>query len=282
MASFLTCPHFCRRQIFVPLVQGIAARNLFAIPTRTWIACLIALSGVGVMGFDGNDDAVVLQGGEMVSTAQQFLSQGDFLVVGSALAYTFHCIRLENYAKTTRAVTLAACKATTETVLSVMLVLGLLAYSANGAGNAEPSTSTNFLASFASESSAEITSFLTAIPQSITEGSIPSSVMIPAVGAVLWTGLVTVGYTIYAQSYGQSRVKPSDANLIYTFQPVWTSLIAFLLLGETLGPNGFLGGGLIGLAVFLVISGDQTPSKQDDKDSVGEDDNISLETEEVL
>lgn len=237
--------------IFVPLVQGIAARNLLAIPIRTWIACLIALSGVGVLALEGNPDVVEQQ----AMTQQFFLSQGDFLVVGSALAYTFHCIRLEKYAKTTRAVTLASCKATTETILSVLLVLALLSY--GGDTTEAASTSSNFLANFAAESGTEITSFFSTMSEKISEGSIPASALIPAVGAVLWTGLVTCGYTIYAQSYGQSRVKPSDANLIYTFQPVWTSLIAFFLLGETLGPSGFAGGALIGLAVFLVITGEQ-------------------------
>ncbi|CAB9496934.1 EamA-like transporter family [Seminavis robusta] len=242
--------------IFVPLVQGIAARNLLAIPIRTWIACLIALLGVAVIGLEGEpqplDPSLVLASDQ----GQFHLSQGDFLVVLCALFYTFHCIRLEIYAKQTRAVTLAAYKATTETTLSVLLLLGLLAYG----GTSSNGSNDNLLANFARENSEEISSFLTTIPDRLTDGSIPPSVLIPALGAILWTGLVTVAYTIYAQSYGQSRVKPSDANLIYTFQPVWTSLLAYLLLGETLGPTGFIGGALIGFAVFLVFQQDGEPS----------------------
>jgi drug/metabolite transporter (DMT)-like permease len=250
------------RQIFVPLVQGIAAGSLLAIPVRTWIACLIALGGVAVIGLEGNDDILTLQEGMrgldtnvVLSSSGHLLSQGDFLVMGSALAYTFHCIRLEKYAKLTRAVTLASYKAITETVLSVWLVIGLMAYSNAGTiDGATAGSSSNFLADFCLESGQEISSFLGTFPNRLLDGSIPSSVLVPAIAAILWTGLVTVAYTIYAQSYGQSRVSPSDANLIYTFQPVWTSLLAFLLLGETLGPAGFLGGALIGLAVLLVIS----------------------------
>lgn len=256
--------------IFVPLVQAISARNLFAIPARTWIACLIALAGVGVIGLEDNES--LLQGNNMLDTSdglsnfafsEQLLGQGDYLVIGAALAYTFHCIRLEKYAKETRAVTLAAYKATTETVLSFFLVALLLVYSSSGAEYA--ATSSNFLATFAFDTGKDIASFFRTFPERLSDGSIPPSVLLPAIGAVVWTGLVTCAYTIYAQSFGQSRVNPSDANLIYTFQPVWTSLIAYFLLGETLGPSGFIGGAMIGLAVFLVISSDQGQNSSSEK-----------------
>ena len=244
--------------IFVPLVQGIAARNLFAIPTRTWLACLIAFGGVGVIGLEGNGSVLQENMGSGLSSlafSGNFLSQGDYLVIGAALAYTFHCIRLEKYAKETRAVTLAAYKATTETVLSLLLVAVLLVYNSSVGDNA--AASNNFLTTFAGDTGKDIASFLGTFPQQLSDSSIPTSVLFPALAAVLWTGLVTCAYTIYAQSFGQSRVNPSDANLIYTFQPVWTSLIAYFLLGETLGASGFVGGAMIGLAVFLVISSDQ-------------------------
>jgi drug/metabolite transporter (DMT)-like permease len=51
-----------------------------------------------------------------------------------------------------------------------------------------------------------------------------------------------------------SFLSPTNANLIYTFQPIFTALFAFLLLGETMGPAGFVGGGVIASAVFLVAS----------------------------
>ena len=209
-------------------------------------------------------------------TSQQFLSQGDFLVIGAALCYTFHCIRLEPIAKQTKAVTLAAMKATTETVLSVVLVIGLLWYGSHSGMDATTSSTSNFLENFAMESAADISNFLTLISERLAEGTIPVTVLLPALGACLWTGLITCGYTIYAQSYGQSRVNPSDANLMYTFQPVWTSLIAFFLLGETLGPTGFFGGGLIGLAVYLVISSDLSQELEVDGMDRSESDLLSL------
>jgi len=81
--------------------------------------------------------------------------------------------------------------------------------------------------------------------------------------ATFWTGLITIAYTIYAQSFGQARVEPITANLIYTTQPFFTAVIAYFLLGESLGTFGYVGGALIGAAVLLVVI-----PKSDDDDAV--------------
>jgi drug/metabolite transporter (DMT)-like permease len=50
-------------------------------------------------------------------------------------------------------------------------------------------------------------------------------------------------------------VGPSNANLVYSLQPIFTAVFAFVLLGESMDPMGFVGGGLILAAVMLVASG---------------------------
>jgi hypothetical protein len=52
----------------------------------------------------------------------------------------------------------------------------------------------------------------------------------------------------------QQPKSPTNANLIYTFQPIFTGLFAWALLGETMGPAGVLGGSIIALAVYIVAS----------------------------
>jgi len=59
---------------------------------------------------------------------------------------------------------------------------------------------------------------------------------------------------LYAQSYGQRYVRPSEANLVYSLQPIFTALFAYAILGETMETAGYLGGGLILSAVYLVAS----------------------------
>ena len=186
-------------------------------------------------------------------------STGDALIMAAAVAYSFHCLRLQGYAQTTPPVQLAASKALTETICSAATVAALVSfyyfsYALSPASapvvDSISSSSTLSLSSFAYDSGEEIVRFLSYIQNDITEKGFEP--WLPAMWAVLWTGWVTVAYTIYAQSYGQSRVRPTTANLIYTIQPICTAIFAFCLLGETLGPAGFVGGALIGAAVLLV------------------------------
>ena len=86
-------------------------------------------------------------------------------------------------------------------------------------------------------------------------GSIGNGAGLAAFGAVLWTGWVTCAYTIYAQSFGQRFVGPTDANLIYSTQPVFLALFAYALLHKSLGVQGYIGGGgMIGAALYLIAS----------------------------
>jgi drug/metabolite transporter (DMT)-like permease len=229
----------------VPLMHAfLAGTGLTSIPIQTWIACLLAFSGVVVMELDGRD--ALVDGGifSSLSAAVDSFSHGDLLIVLAAVVYTLHVVRLGKYAKETTAVKLATAKATTEAILSVGLVLLLMTV------GAASSVEGNGLLAYAQETGREITTFFSSITNGIVSGKVPTSVLLPALGAVLWTGWVTCAYTIYAQSFGQRRVSPTDANLIYTLQPIFTALFAWVLLGETLGPAGFAGAALIGSAVY--------------------------------
>jgi drug/metabolite transporter (DMT)-like permease len=247
--------------LFVPVLDAVFQRSFKAVTARTWAACVVALAGVGAMGLDdgggggsSSDSVSELSLPQRIMDVFSHPSSGDALIVAAAVAYTFHCLRLEGYAKQTSAVKLAASKACVETFLSALTVAGLVLYSQNTAA-IDSSTAgqgnDDSLQAFLKTSGQDVISFVGSFDDYL---SMPSSVWIPAVGAVLWTGWVTVAYTIYAQSYGQRRVQPVTANLIYTFQPVCTAIIAWLLLGESLGPAGYVGGALIGSAALIVVA----------------------------
>ena len=206
------------------------------------------------MGLDG------AEGESTLFSSFSSLMPGDFMIIMAALAYTFHCIRLGHYAKETSAIKLAACKATTETLWSLALVLSLVAFASSTSADA------GSLLSYASQQGTDIANYVSIISKELSNNSMSLSTLVPAVAAAVWTGLVTCAYTIYAQSFGQSRVNPTDANLIYTIQPIFTALFAWGLLGETLGPAGYLGGALIGSAVYIVAVSD------DDRSSSGQND----------
>jgi drug/metabolite transporter (DMT)-like permease len=230
----------------VPLLSALCAGTLNAVPARTWAACLIAFAGVVVMGAD-DDDPV----GHRCSLDWSHASGGgDALIVLAALAYTMHVVRLGAFAPRTDPLRLAAAKASTEAMLSVTLC-AWLACVGNGPSSSELPTFVSGMGGSVAEYFSTMTTKFAGgaglLETTRDDGSFGASI-----GAILWTGWVTCAYTIYAQSYGQRKVGPSDSNLIYTTQPLFSSLFAYLLLGETLGPYGYAGAALIGVSLWLV------------------------------
>ena len=207
--------------ILVPFLEaGLTGRS---IPGRTWLACWIALAGV-----------VAMQVENLSTTSLVGLNTGDAMILLAATFYSLHVVRLGKFAAQTTPLRLAASKATVEAILSLGLIGVLLGVASTGFGPA-----------------VEVQSFLATVR---AEGGLQSDSWAQAVAAILWTGWATCAYTIYAQSYGQRRVKPTDANLIYTVQPIFTALFAFALLGETIGLSEIVGGALITSSVYVVAS----------------------------
>lgn len=64
-------------------------------------------------------------------------------------------------------------------------------------------------------------------------------------GTLLYAGLVITATPIWTQAIAQRWVPSYEAALIYTLEPVFATVFAFLMLGEALGTRGLLGGGLI-------------------------------------
>ena len=233
--------------VLVPLVAALSVGALSAVPAQTWAACIVAFVGVSVMGIDDGGGGAGIVGGTNPLTLLH-VSQGDLLIVLAAFSYTLHVVRLGVYAPRTTPLALASAKATAEAILSVAVVIVLAIIGNNH---------TLELPQFIQETGQGVIGYFDALETATSEN--PRLLEISA-GAILWTGWVTCAYTIYAQSFGQSRVSPTESNLIYTTQPLFSSLFAYFLLGETLGAAGYLGATLICVAVWLVSS-DITESK---------------------
>lgn len=212
--------------IMVPIFQAAFARDILAISLKTWVACLLAFSGVIIMGFDGKDlslaadlaaadstttsstgtGTVLAPLTSSLSAVADTFSGGDVLIILAAVAYTMHVVRLGKYAQSTTPLQLAASKASWEAILSLTLISGLVVV--HGGALGDTSTIPEFLA----KTSGEVTTYLATFGDSLANAD--TSTLLPAFGACLWTGWVTCAYTIYAQSFGQRRVSPTDANLV--------------------------------------------------------------------
>lgn len=83
-----------------------------------------------------------------------------------------------------------------------------------------------------------------------------------AQGALIgYLAVVTTALTNWMQALGQRSVPAERAAVIYAMDPVYAAGFAYLLLGESLGPAGIAGAGIItGAAVWS--QGQQTPARE--------------------
>ncbi|KAJ8601866.1 hypothetical protein CTAYLR_002680 [Chrysophaeum taylorii] len=148
---------------------------------------------------------------------------GDALVVLAALFYSCHVLRLGTFAPRFDPIELALSKAKFETLFAVVAVVVAVALAPRD----------------------DYRAFLSA--------DRPSTDLLKLGAATLWCGAMTCAYTIWAQSYGQFDISPARANLVYTSQPIFSSLFAALLVGERPTLATLAGGTLILLAVLVEL-----------------------------
>lgn len=89
--------------------------------------------------------------------------------------------------------------------------------------------------------------WLWAIPHLSELGSLP----LAAWAGIFYLAAVCTALIAVLQTYAQRVVPPHLAALIFVLEPVFAAWFAFLLLGERLGLLGWLGGGLVVLAMAL-------------------------------
>lgn len=106
-----------------------------------------------------------------------------------------------------------------------------------------------------------------------TRGVDPSAAFegVRAQGAlILYLAVVTTALTNWMQALGQRSIPAERAAVIYAMDPVYAAGFAYLLLGETLGPAGIAGAGII-TGAALWSQGQQASGGQVETASDGED-----------
>ena len=157
---------------------------------------------------------------------------GDALVALSTVFYTLHIMRLGVLAPRCAAVALATAKSATQLVVSMMGLLTLCLCSGV---------------------------------------SLRGSVLgLPPAFAltVLFTGIVTCAFPMWAQGYGQKSVRPAHASVIYATSPVWNAVIAALVLGERIAPLALLGACFLLLGMMSAVVASKSDGDDDDSERV--------------
>ncbi|GMI12934.1 hypothetical protein TrLO_g3712 [Triparma laevis f. longispina] len=212
--------------IIVPVLSSVL--NKYPIKPSTIAACLTAFVGVTILSLDSSADAT------SISSILNSLNKGDILILISSISYSLHVVRLGTIAKDVDPTMLAINKSKYELFFGLIgcgVVCGFGGDLWIGNGDEFLAWGTHFW----------------------EEGMRNIEEVKTLAGSVLWTGGVTCGWTIWAQSFGQRQVKAENANLIYTAQPLASAAFAYLLLGERLKGGGVVGAVLIGVALGIVL-----------------------------
>lgn len=76
-----------------------------------------------------------------------------------------------------------------------------------------------------------------------------------ALFGIFYTGIIATILPVLIQTRYQKAVSPTRAGIIFSLEPVFASIFAFLVVGELLGKVGFIGCGFVFLGILLSILG---------------------------
>lgn len=171
--------------------------------------------------------AIALFGLWLMSVENGSFAVGDLWMVVCALSYTVYILLLDSVAQRHSAIKLTAVQMVTVTCFA--LIWALL--------------------------------------EKVSQGQMPWGQMpwgqMPLVhlnilGIVLYLGIVATAATTWGQAFAQKNVSAYETALIYTLEPVFSLLFAFLWLHETIGIRGLVGASfiLLGMVVSQLVAAD--------------------------
>ncbi|KAG5184324.1 hypothetical protein JKP88DRAFT_262841 [Tribonema minus] len=207
--------------IMVPLAQAAMGVRL---KPQLWAAVAMAFGGVGLLTLDGATNV----GGANLHN----LLLGDAYCVAAAGFYAAYDVRVNAWSKRARTLPLTLYKTGFQTLYSVAAVAALVA-----SGTPQGQQVLDW--------AAQVT---------------PDEARLIA-GVAIFSGGAANGIATLLQVGAQRQVGPSRAQLIYSTNPLWNSLIATLVLGETIRTVGVAGAGLFLSALAIAAV---TPPESED------------------
>ena len=221
-ASFLTQTSV----LFTPLISTSIGKQ--SVSKNVWLACSVALVGLVVLTMGAGAGA----GGAAATAFSVSLSKGDLFVLGGALSWSMYLFRISFLGPKHPALVLQGVKTGLMAVLYSIWWMVTTSMNSGGGG---------------------LLSVLKGFSVSSMSSAIPSWM---ASGWVVWIALFfsAIGPGTIAdvlQQKGQKSVTPSEANILLSAEPVFATLFAVLLLGETSSLLEMIGGALILVAAVV-------------------------------
>jgi drug/metabolite transporter (DMT)-like permease len=198
---------------FTPVLVSLSGDRVGAV---TWAGCFLAIAGVVLLGFDGGEVAAG------AAAAAAGLNLGDVIALIGAASYSLYIFRIGAFAKKGLPGNLTQAW---KTVILSVLYLGwaaadCFAYVANPA--------------------------VVAAPWAGWQN--------PAAWAVLIFTAVVPGYFAdVCQAKGQESVDASESQVLLAGEPLFAAVMGAVLLGESLGTFGYVGGA--GLVAGAILAG---------------------------
>ena len=211
-ASFLTQTSV----LITPLISTLIGKQ--SVGKNVWLACLVALTGLVVLTMGA--------GGAAAAGASAFalsLSRGDLFVLGGALSWSMYLFRISYIGPKHPELVLQGVKTGLMAIIYSIWWMGSTAMNLPSGGGG--------------------LSFLS-IPSWMTSSY------------VVWIALFlsAIGPGTIAdvlQQKAQKAVSPSEANILLSAEPVFATIFAVLLLGETSSLLEMIGGALILIAAVV-------------------------------
>lgn len=181
----------------------------------TWAGCALAIAGVVLLGFDG--------GGEIGAVAASTgLNIGDIIALIGAASYSLYIFRISNFAKQGLPGNLTQAW---KTVILSVLYLGWAACD-----------------------------LFTYLREPLTAAAPWAGWQNPvAWGVLIFTAVVPGYFADICQAKGQESVEASESQVLLAGEPLFAAVMGAILLGESLGTYGYVGGA--GLVAGAIMAG---------------------------
>jgi len=188
-------------------------------PRRVWYAAVLAATGVAALELDGIAHGGGLSQGDVVGLLQPLFFGAGFFQCEKAMS------RHQQGGKDLATpVALTAWQ-----LMTVVLLTGAWTFAAGGGEGLQRA--------------AALSQELVATP---LEGGHAA-----VLGTILWTGVGTTAGCSLVEAAALGELSSADATVVFATEPLWGAAFAFLLLGETMGPQCQLGGMLMVLACLV-------------------------------